>query len=335
MREVLDGLCRGDELPSSVVEEVFAGVVRGEADEVQLAAFLAALRTRGETPLEVAGAARALLASARPFPRPDYPFADLVGTGGDGSGTWNLSTAAALTVAACGLPVAKHGNRSISSSCGSADVLESLGVRLDPEPEVARRGLDATGFCFLFAPHYHPGVRHAMPVRQSLGIRTVMNLLGPLVNPARPSLMLVGVYDPAVLRLAAGALAELQVERAAVVHGAGLDEVAPHAPTEVVRLTDGRLEDLSITPGDAGLTTHPLSELNGGDPADNAQRLRSILAGEGSQGESDSVALNAGVLLWVAGRAASLPEAVAKASKTLADGRPLEVLEAYAEISHG
>lgn len=335
MREVLEDLCCGEELPTEVVEEVFARVVRGEADGVQLAAFLAALRTRGETAAEVAGAARALLASARPFPRPDYEFADLVGTGGDGAGTWNLSTAAALTAAACGLPVAKHGNRSISSKCGSADVLEALGVRLDPEPEIARRGLDETGFCFLFAPFYHPGLKHAMPVRQALGVRTVMNLLGPLVNPARPPLMLVGVYAPSVLRLAAGALRELEVERALVVHGAGLDEVAPHAATEAIQLRDGQLASLELSPEGAGLRQRPLKGLKGGTAEDNATRLRSILAGDGSEVEAEVVSLNAGALLWAAGRESSLREGVTAARERLDAGEPMAVLEAYVEISHG
>ncbi len=335
MREVLDAVCSGDELTSPVMEEVFSRVVQGEADGFQLAALLAALRARGESAAEVAGAARALLAHARPFPRPDYPFADLVGTGGDGAGTWNLSTAAALTAAACGLPVAKHGNRSVSSKCGSADVLEALGVKLDPDPEIARRGLDKAGFCFLFAPHYHPGIRHAMPVRQALGVRTVMNLLGPLVNPARPPLMLVGVYDPGVLRLVAGALRELAVERALVVHGSGIDEVALHDSTQAVQLKDGQLASQDLSPDGAGLQTRPLKALAGGDADENAGRLRRILAGNGREAEIEAVALNAGALLWAAGREPSLREGTAAALAQLVQGRPLEVLEAYAEISHG
>ncbi len=335
MREVLDLLCQRTDLDGAATETVFRELVAGKLDPLFVAAFLAALRSKGETPSEVAGAAKALLDSALPFPRPDYPFADLVGTGGDGAGTINLSTAAALTVAAAGLPVAKHGNRSVSSQCGSADVLEALGVRIDPQPDVARRGLDECGFCFLFAPQYHSGLKHAMPVRKALGIRTTMNLLGPLVNPARPTILLVGVYDPRILHLVGAALSDLDADMALVVHGSGIDEVALHGSTDAVRLHDGQLESLHIVPEEVGLQRHALEGLRGGDADANAARLRSILAGQGSSAEAAAVALNAGALLWISGHSESLTEGVKRAGGVLATGKPLEVVEAYGAISHG
>ncbi len=334
MRDVLDRLCRRQDLNAETVEAIFADLVVGNLDSVQLSAFLAALRTKGETAAEIAGAARALVANAKPFPRPDYPFADLVGTGGDGAGTINISTAAALTVAAAGLPIAKHGNRSISSKCGSADVLEALGVRVDPTPDVARRGLDETGFCFFFAPSYHAGLKHAMPVRTALGVRTVMNLLGPLVNPAQPSTLLVGVYDPGILLLVAEALVALGIERGLVVHGSGIDEIALHGPTQAVRIVDGDLAPMTLSPADAGLPSAPLSALEGGGANANARRLKAILSGQGSEVETAAVALNAGALLWTAERASSLAEGTAQAMTVLASGAPLDVVERYAVISH-
>src|SRR3546814_9574888 len=190
--------------------------------------MLVALRLKGETTDELIGAARALRAFDAPLERPDYPFADTCGTGGDGSGAINVATAVAFVAAAAGLPVAKHGNRSVTSRCGSADVLEQLGAKLDVPAEVSRKALDETGVCFLFAPRYHPGLRHAGPVRRALKVRTIMNVLGPCVNPAEPGVQLLGVADPRLLEPVARTLAALGVERALVVHGAGLDEIALH-----------------------------------------------------------------------------------------------------------
>jgi anthranilate phosphoribosyltransferase len=313
----------------------FTHLMGGGFSDIEIAALVAALKARGESPEEIAGAAEALRGAARPFPRPGYTFADTCGTGGDGTGTINVSTAVALVVAELGIPVAKHGNRSVSSQSGSADVLEQLGVRLDPDPDAARRCLDETGICFLFAPLYHSGVRHAMPVRKTLATRTIFNLLGPLSNPSHPGFQLLGVYDPALCVPLAVTLGLLGVEAALVVHGGGLDEVALHAPTTAALWRDGRVTELELTPEEAGLRRQPLEALRGGDPATNAGLLRALLSGRGEAAHRDAVALNAGALAWVAGRADTLGDGVALALDALEGGRPAKRLADWARLSHG
>ncbi len=314
---------------------VFQGIMAGRHTDVEIAAILAALKTRGETPDEIAGAAAALRETALPFPRPDYRYADTCGTGGDGLGTVNVSTAVALVAAELGIPVAKHGNRSVSSRCGSADLLEAAGVRLDPSPDVARRCLDEVGLCFLFAPQYHAGVRHAMPVRKALGTRTLFNLLGPLSNPARPAWQLLGVYDPARCSILAETLGLLGVETALVVHGGGLDELALHAPTRAALWKEGRVTELEITPEEAGLRRHPIEALAGGDPTDNARWLHRLLAGEGDDAHVDAVSLNAGALAWITGHAPTLAEGATMAREALRSGRVATRLARWVELSHG
>jgi len=333
--EILAQLYGGTPLGQTEAESVFGALVRGDLDDPAIAAMLIALKVRGETTDELIGAARALRAADLPFDRPDYLFADSCGTGGDGSGTINLSTAVAFVAAAAGLPVAKHGNRSVTSRCGSADVLEQLGVKLDCAPDVSRRALDGAGICFLFAPMYHPGLRHAGPVRRALGIRTIMNIIGPCVNPAEPRVQLLGVAEERLLEPVARTLAALGVERAMVVHGAGLDEVALHGETKAVRLSDGALEALTIAPADVGFTTAPLTTIRGGDPAENAARLEALLRGNGTRTENEAVAINAGALLFTAGKAASLSEGAALALDILASGAAHARLEALIEISNG
>ena len=227
-------LLDGKDLDQREAELLFGELVEGRLAEPLMSAAFVALRLKGETADEMTGAAFALRAAARPFPRPDYLFADSCGTGGDFSGSINVSTAAGIVAAACGLPIVKHGNRSFTSKCGSADVLEALGARLDLSPERSRQVLDETGFCFLLAPLYHPGIAHAGPVRRALKVRTIMNLLGPCLNPARPSVHLLGVAEPKLIRPVAETLKALGVERALVVHGSGLDELALHGFTEAV-----------------------------------------------------------------------------------------------------
>ncbi|HEX8216968.1 MAG TPA: anthranilate phosphoribosyltransferase, partial [Allosphingosinicella sp.] len=272
--EALARLYRGESLAAAEAETLFAALVEGELAEPSIAAMLIALRLKGETAEELLGAARALRAADAPFERPDYLFADSCGTGGDGSGTINVSTAVAFVAAAAGLPIAKHGNRSVTSRCGSADVLEQLGVKLDVPASLSRRALDEIGICFLFAPAYHPGLRHAGPVRRALKVRTMMNVIGPCVNPAEPPVQLLGVADPKLLEPVALTLAALGVRDALVVHGSGLDEVALHGPTEAVRVTAGTLERLAVTPEDAGLRRTPVEALRGGGPEENAERLK-------------------------------------------------------------
>ncbi len=331
----LPKLLAGEDLPAADAEHLFERLVLGRLEPAEIAGMLIALRMKGETAEEMIGAARALSAAATSFERPDYLFADCCGTGGDGAGAINVSTAAAFVAAACGLPVAKHGNRSVSSRCGSADVLEALGARIDSAPGEARRLLDQTGFCFLFAPAYHPGMKHAALVRRQLQVRTVMNLLGPCVNPARPPVQLLGVADPRMLRRIAYTLQAVGVRQALVVHGSGLDELALHGDTRAVRLADGEMTEVELTPEEAGLERAPLKAVTGGDPQENADRLRALLDGGGTAPERDIVALNAGALLMTAGRAPDLREGVALARQALLGGQGGAVLAAFVEASRG
>ena len=327
-------LLAGQPLAASETHRVFDEVLRGELSDVELTALLVALKLKGETPDEIAGAAASLRAGAREFPRPGYVFADIVGTGGDKAGTINISTAVACVVAEAGLPVAKHGNRAVSSRCGAADLLEQFGVALEMPPATARRCLDAERLTFLFAPHYHSGIRHAMPVRRSLATRTVFNLLGPLVNPARPPIMLVGVYDPALCAVIAETLLLLGCERALVVHGLGLDEIAVHGATEAAELRDGRVEARRFTPADFGVRTFPLAEVVGGDPAENAVAIRDLLGGAGAPAHDAAVAVNAAALLMLAGAADSLAAGYEQATAVLRSGEALARLERMARLSH-
>ena len=329
-----DRLMAGHDLTSEEAEILFARLVAGDLNEAAIAAMLVSLRIKGETTDELTGAARALQSAAVPFDRPDYLFADSCGTGADGSGTINISTAVAFVAATCGLPIAKHGNRSVTSRCGSADVLEAMGANIDVSPEKSRRMLDEIGLCFLFAPSYHPGLRHAGPVRRQLKVRTIMNFLGPCLNPAHPPVQLLGVADPAKLEPVARTLSALGVRDALVVHGGGLDEIAIHADSDAVRLADGRVERLVIRPEEAGLDRSPLDQVKGGDPDVNADRLRALLAGRGSEAERSMVVLNAAALLHTAGLAPTLKDAAAMASDALATRAAAQLATRFIEASN-
>ena len=331
----LNRLYTGGSLDEAEAQALFAELVAGRLPEPAIAAMLVALRLKGESAKELTGAARALRAADADFPRPDYLFADSCGTGGDGSASINVSTAVAFAAAAAGLPVAKHGNRSVTSRCGSADVLERLGAKLDASPEVSRRALDETGICFLFAPLYHPGLRHAGPVRRMLKVRTIMNMVGPCVNPAEPGVQLLGVADPALLEPVARTLAALGVARALVVHGSGLDEIALHGETQAVRVEGGLLERATIRPEDAGLERRPVQVLRGGGPEENAERLKALLMGYGLAAETEVVALNTGALLLTAGLAADLRDGVGMALQALASGEAYRRLKLFVEATHG
>lgn len=329
----LPKLLAGEDLPIDDAEHLFERLVLGRLEPAEIAGMLIALRMKGETADEMIGAAHALSAAALPFARPDYLFADCCGTGGDGSGLINVSTATAFVAAAAGLPIAKHGNRSVSSRCGSADVLEALGARIEVAPDKARQLLDETGFCFLFAPAYHPGMKHAALVRRQLSVRTVMNLLGPCINPARPPVQLLGVADPKMLRRIAQTLDAVGVSEALVVHGSGLDEVALHGETRAIRLSRGELTEIGIAPEDAGLERAPLNVVTGGDVEENAARMRTLLDGDGSKAESDIVILNTAALLHTAGKAETLRDAADIARDALFSGRSGRLLDLYVEAS--
>lgn len=329
----LPKLLSGEDLPIEDAEHLFERLVLGKLEPAEIAGMLIALRMKGETAEEMIGAARALSAAALPFERPDYLYADCCGTGGDGSGLINVSTATAFVSVACGLPVAKHGNRSVSSRCGSADVLEAVGAKIDLAPERARALLDETGFCFLFAPAYHPGMKHAALVRRQLEVRTIMNLLGPCINPARPPVQLLGVADPKMLRRIAQTLAAMGVKEALVVHGSGLDEVALHGETRAIRLSGDDIEELQIAPEDAGIERAPLKVVTGGDVEENAGRLKALLAGRASGPEEGIVILNTAALLLTAGKAGTLREGADQAREALQQGGAGQALERYVEAS--
>ena len=330
----LPRLLAGEDLPSDDAEHLFERLVLGKLEPAEIAGMLIALRMKGETAEEMIGAARALSAAATPFDRPDYLFADCCGTGGDGSGMINVSTATAFVAAAAGLPIAKHGNRSVTSPCGSADVLEQLGVRLDVSAEISRRALDGAGVCFLLAPLYHPGLRHAAPVRRALKVRTIMNLLGPCLNPAEPQVQILGVAEARQLEPVARTLASLGVRNALVVHGSGIDEMALHGETRAMRVSADSFETLTITPEQAGLERRPLESLKGGGPEENAVRMKALLIGEGQPAEVDSVALNAGALLFAAGLAPGLREGVAHAKDVIASGAAYRRLSLLVEATN-
>ena len=327
-------LLEGHELSEAQAEEAFARLVAGQLSEVEMAALLVALKMRGESPAVMAGAARAMRAAAGTF-EAGIAVADSCGTGGDGAHTFNVSTAAALVAAECGVPVAKHGNRSVSSRCGSADVLETLGIELEASADASRRALADAGVCFLYAPAWHSGLRHAAPVRRALGVRTVLNLLGPLVNPARPRWQVVGVYDARWCVPMAETLGRLGCASALVVNGDGLDEIALHGPTSAALLRDGDVRALTFSPHDAGLPVYGIERLAGGDVAENAQLLTDLLQGRGDEAHVAAVAINAGALLWVAGQAADLAEGTARALDVLRTDRAWLRFERWRETLRG
>lgn len=331
---VLGELFQGKKISAARTKELFSEIIRGNVDPATLAAALTAMKLGGETPEEITGAAEALLAAARPFPTPDYTFCDIVGTGGDGVGTINISTTAAFVAATCGVKVAKHGNRSVSSKSGASDLLNALGVKTTIPPEVARKCLDRFGFCFLFAPLYHSGMRFAAPVRQALKTRTIFNVLGPLINPARPSFMLLGVYSPELVRTVAEALKRLGCKRAMVVHGNGLDEISISGKTVVAELrADGSIEEFTLTPETFGLQTFPQESVLGGTPEENRVITENILRGTGTPAHNAAIAANAAPLLYMNGNVKTLAEGAKLALETLASGKAWTLAESVAAFT--
>ena len=312
----------GNNLTSHEAQTAFAHIVSGQASPIRTGALLAALQTKGLGPSEVAGGVAALQAAMIPVPAP-HPssLVDTCGTGGGRVSTFNISTAAAIVAAAGGVRVAKHGNRSFTSKSGSADVLEALGVAIELSPEGAAQVLAETGIVFMFAPLHHPAVRHVAPVRKALGITTIMNLLGPLANPAGARRQVVGVADPAFLELVVRGLAELGHERALVVHGApGMDEVSPCGPTRVAELRAGRVSASEVTPGDFGVETVAPETLAGGEPERNAAVVRAVVEGTERGPARSAVLVNAAAAFQVAGRVDSLAEGAAAAANAIASG---------------
>jgi anthranilate phosphoribosyltransferase len=321
------------DLSADEMSEVVGRIMDGEATQAQIGAFLVALRMKGESVAEVVGAARAMRARALPMAVPPGVIVDTCGTGGDGRGTVNISTLAALVVAAAGVRVAKHGNRAQSSRAGSADLLEALGVDVAAARPVVERCLTEAGIGFLFAPAFHGATRHAAGVRREIAVRTVFNLLGPLTNPAGARYQLLGVYDVVLVEPMARALLELGSVRALVVHGAGgLDEFAPAGVTEVAELQGGAVRRYRLSPADFGLDEADAAELQGGDPAENARVSREILDGGGPRAVRSAVVMSAAGALYVAG-AASLTDGARRAEQLLDDGSARRTLERLVAIS--
>ena len=325
---LLEKVAEGEDLTAEEAEDVFGCFMTGAASEIQMAGFLVGLRAKGFRPSEVAGGVRALRTAMIPVPAEDpSSLVDTAGTGGGGLTTFNISTAAALVAAGAGVRLAKHGNRSFTSRSGSADVLEALGVRIDLSPERMGEILAAEGIVFMFAPLLHPAMRHVGPVRRGLGIATIMNLLGPLTNPAGARRQVMGVADPRLLHLVVHALGELGQERALVVHGVvGMDEISPVGPTRVAELLDGAVREYEISPAGLGLPEADLGDLKGGMPLENAEVILRVLGGE-EGGPRTATLLNAAAAIVVAGLAGTLAEGVELAAASVDQGKARDALE--------
>ncbi|HEX2088179.1 MAG TPA: anthranilate phosphoribosyltransferase, partial [Solirubrobacteraceae bacterium] len=328
----IDRVAQGQDLAVEEAEEVLATIMAGEASETQIAAFLIALRTKGETADELAGLAQAMRAMAARVETGRDDLLDTAGTGG-GRTTFNVSTTAALIAAGAGCAVAKHGNRSATGLSGSADVLEALGARLDVPPEHVARCIDEAGFGFMFAPAHHGATRYVVPVRKELAVRTIFNFLGPLTNPAGATRQLIGVSDAGMVEVMAQALARLGAVRALVVSSHdGLDELSTSAPTTVMEVNGERIERYTVAPGDCGLPEAPGDAVAGGRPEENAAATRAILGGEPGP-RRDLAVLNAGAAIYAGGRAGSIAEGVRLAEEAVDSGAAARTLEAYVELS--
>jgi anthranilate phosphoribosyltransferase len=320
IQQALARLLDGHDLSREEAKGVMGSIMSGEATPAQIAGFLIALRAKGETADEIAGCAEAMREHALPVRPQRGDLVDTAGTGGDGARTINISTAAALVAAAAGAGVAKHGNRAVSSACGSADVLEALGFDLDQSTERVARSIDELGFGFLFAPTHHPAMRHAAPVRSELAARTVFNVLGPLTNPAGARAQVVGVYAPELVRTIAEVLAQLGATRAFVVHGAGgIDELSPAGPNFVCEVVNGEVRARNIDPLEFGLPRCDPSDLRGGSPAENAAAIRAVLAGENG-GRRSAILLNAAGAIAAGGHAEDLREGLELAREAVDSG---------------
>ena len=333
MKGLIGLVAGGEPLSEADAQAAFDVMMSGDATPAQIGGFLMALRVRGESVSEITGAARAMRAKAVAIKAPKGAI-DTVGTGGDAAGTFNVSTASAIVVAGCGVPVAKHGNKAFTSKSGAADVLAALGVNLDADFSLVERALVEANICFMMAPRHHGAMRHVAGPRVELGTRTIFNILGPISNPAGVRCQLVGVFSKAWLEPIATVLGKLGSERAWIVHGSdGLDEVTLTGPTHVAELKDGKVQTFEVSPEDAGLTPCRPDDLKGGDPEENAATMQALLAGE-SGPIRDFVLINAGASLIVAGRAADLREGVGLAAESIDSGKARSALDKLVAISN-
>lgn len=333
IKEAIEKIVDKQDLTYDEAYRVMSEIMSGQTSATQNAAFLAALSTKStkaETIEEISGCAAAMRELATPVEHPGMSVLEIVGTGGDRSNTFNISTTAALLCAAAGAKVAKHGNRAASSKCGTADCLEALGVNLEQDPDTCRRLLDEVGICFLFARAYHASMKYVGPIRAELGIRTVFNILGPLTNPAKPDYFLLGVYDEYLVEPVAKVLSSLGVRRALVVFGQDvMDEISLSAPTTACELKDGYYRTTVIAPEDFGLARCEKADLVGGEPEENAATLRAILDGTLTGPKRDVALLNAGAALYVSERVDSIADGIELARKQIADGSATRTLQAF------
>lgn len=326
LQNALAELIASESLSAAQIEAAFEAMMSDRADPAAVAGFLAGLAVRGEQASDLAAGARVLRRRARPFTAEAAHAVDICGTGGTGLDLLNISTASALVAAAAGTPITKHGNRAVTSKSGASDVLQALGARLDIPAEAVIQSFSALGFCFLYAPLWHPAMRHVAPVRAALKVRTIFNLLGPLANPAGVRRQLLGVRDTTLLPLFAEVLQALGVDHAWIVHGAaGEDEISLAGPSDIIALEAGKLRRFTVTPEDAGLSARPLAELQGGTAAENANAIRALFAGAGGA-YHDAVCLNAGAACYLGGQAESWRAGVTAAAEALASGAAATLL---------
>ena len=329
IQPILNKLYLGQVLSQEESKILFNLIIQGKIEPTVLATAIISMKVRGEKPDEIAGAAQALLENADTFEVPDYDFTDIVGTGGDGTNSINISTASAFVTAALGYKVAKHGNRGVSSKSGSSDVLSALGIKLNMSAEASRKALDELGVCFLFAQQYHSGFRHAAPVRQQLKTRTIFNVLGPLINPSRPKRILLGVYHPDLIKPIAETLKMLNYTHAYVVHGAGMDEVAIHGETQVAEVKNGEIRYFTLTPQDFGLQQYTLKDIEGGTPEMNRDLLLAILQGQGKPAHEAAIAANVAMLISLFGES-DLKQNAQRAIELMHSGKAYELLQKLA-----
>lgn len=333
IREAIAKVVDGQNLTESEAYATMDQIMSGDATPSQIAAFVTALRMKGETVDEIVGCAQVMRAKAHRIRPQSNIVVDTCGTGGDGANTFNISTAAAFVAAGAGCSIAKHGNRSVSSRCGSADVLEAFGVRIDLAPSQVEECIDEVGIGFMFAPLFHGAMQHAVQPRREVGIRTIFNILGPLTNPAGAHVQVLGVYDARLTPVLAEVLGRLNVQEAWVVHGLDrIDEISISDRTQISHLIDGRVETFTIAPEDVGLERAPYTAIRGGEVTENARLIGSILAGERGP-HRDVVLLNAAAALLVSKRAESLREAVIRAAEAIDSGRAREKLESLREYT--
>ncbi|WP_435175582.1 anthranilate phosphoribosyltransferase [Halorussus sp. AFM4] len=326
MQDYIERVTEGEHLSQDEAREAAAAVFE-DATEAQIGALLAALRAKGETETEIAGFAQGMRDAARTIDPDRSPLVDTCGTGGDDYDTINVSTTSAIVASGAGVPVAKHGNYSVSSSSGSADVLEEVGVEVDAEPPAVERAIEDDGIGFMLATVFHPAMKAVIGPRQELGMRTVFNVLGPLTNPAGADAQIVGVYDPDLVPVLARSLAQMDVDRALVVHGSGMDEIGVHGETTAAEVRGSDVEEYTLAPADLGLDRHDVADVAGGTPAENAADLRGIVEGEVDGAKRDIILANAGAALYVAGEADSLADGAELAAKAIDDGAAADRLE--------